>query len=178
MDKPTKNEFLSNVAPKKVEPQKIETQQNTAKDVIAKRPLKRHSNPYKKIKNTDGLKNVEINGVDLSGNVSTERAKALANQKSAEDKTTSQRMTTYSTENFIKPKQKQQPKTQKKLNLFEKIDRENEKNQVKQENIITFQSVEKPTFKNKTFVIYIKPPFSRHANGIIITNGKSILSKN
>lgn len=150
MDKPTKNVFLSNVAPKKIEPQKIETQQNTAKDVIAKRPLKRHSNPYKKIKNTDGLKNVEINGVDLSGNVSTERAKALANQKSVEDKTTSQRMTTYSTENFIKPKQKQQPKAQKKLNLFEKIDKENEKNQVNQENIITFQSVEKPTFKNKT----------------------------
>ncbi len=130
-EKPTKNIFLNSVSTKPVQAQTESVKQSpqkTAKDVIGKRPTKRYSNPFKsKIKNTDGLNNVELNGVDLSGK--TVRKPATTVAQTNEQKPV--RMTTYSTEtaNDFKKKQVQKPK---KLNLFEKIDAENHKHSMEQ----------------------------------------------
>ena len=91
---PTKNMFLSNIsrsseqktAQKPAENKQEVKVQNTqptktAKDVIGKRPTKRYNNPYIRIKNTDGLNNVELNGVNLSGKISAAQMEKIKAQK-------------------------------------------------------------------------------------------------
>ena len=113
-EKPTKNVFLSSVS-LKPQPEKKDikpVQTKTAKDVIGKRPHRR--NPYNAVKNTDGLNNVEINGINLSGIVSAEKLEKARKLKEQQAKTevsakqdTSVRRTTYSTD---MPVQKPKPR--------------------------------------------------------------------
>lgn len=150
-EKPTKNVFLSSVS-LKPQPEQKDTkpvQIKTAKDVIGKRPHTRR-NPYNAVKNTDGLNNVEINGINLSGVVSAEKLERARKQMKQQAKVAFSekqdapvRRTTYSTDAVV-----QKPKP-RKLNLFEKIDLENQKKGETQ--IITLDHEEnKPLFKNKS----------------------------
>lgn len=143
-EKPTKNLFLSNVEKRETiaSSQEIIKEQKTAKDVIGKRPTKRHSNPFRsRIKNTDGLNNAEINGVDLTGKTVRKPVENASQNVQAPTK----RMTTYSTENAGTFRKKQLQKPQK-LNLFERIDAENKKHNL--EKLIAFDEEPEPKVPN------------------------------
>ena len=138
-NKPTKNMFLSNVSdkPKQV----LDTKPS---QVLTKKPPRR--NPYTKnnIRNTDGLKNVEINGVDLSGRVDEVKLNRLKEQAQVQ----TVRRTTYSTELMAPAKvKKEQKPTQRKLNLFERIDKENAQKKVEQIITIKDNLEQHPSFK-------------------------------
>lgn len=144
-NKPTKNMFLSNVS---TSSKQENNQVNQAKDVVTKNVPRRNKFVSSKIRNTDGLVNAEIGGVNLSGQISAEQLSRLKEQNSAKIQTV--RRTTYSTDISAIKIQKEQKHAPRKLNLFEKIDRENAKTQVEQIITIADDMNQKPTFKNKS----------------------------
>ena len=147
--KPTKNMFLSNV---KTLPKTESKPIHEAKDVVAKKSPRRNPFAKSKIKNTDGLNNVEINGVNLSGQISPEKIKELKAKKEQETVTNIQtvRRTTYSTDTAPIRVKKEHTNAPRKLNLFERIDKENAQNKVEQIITIKDDLDTKPAFKNKS----------------------------
>lgn len=149
IEKPTKNMFLSNVSTKTENQTK---QVNTAKDVITnKRPQARRY--AKTIKNTDGLANAEIGGVNLSGKLTEEQIAKLKQSQAEQNLSTNVqtvRRTTYSTDSVPVRRKTQQKQAPRKLNLFERIDKENAKQGVEQIITIGGDTEQKNTFKNKS----------------------------
>ena len=145
MDKkqPTKNMFLSSLSLKPQPEKPVEIQK--ASEVIAKKPYKKPANPFKQtkqVRNTDGLVNVEINGINLNAQaqVKKQQNKPVAQQPAQQPQLPQkqERLTTYSTSApVVKPKQ-QKPK---KLNTFEKIT---------QEQQFDFEEQPKPVFQSKS----------------------------